>query len=1183
MRYRNVVVLVVFALAGRAAESSAGADAGLRQAFERARFALRDNGHGTFLGENPAQRLTLEFDGREARLSHPDGSVSFRLTGYGHGERMQQPAQGVPTGAGNRVEYQRGDLTEWYVNGSQGLEQGFTLARRPGTDGDGQPLAIALGVSGELRPAQAADGAVRFGGVLRYAGLRAVDARGRIMPSRMAARDGEVRLIVEDRDAEYPLVVDPAWTQEQKLTASDGVASDSFGDPVSLDGDTAAIMAGGKNGARGAVYVFVRSGGVWTQQAELAPADAIPYNGFGMSMSLSKDTVVVGAWGNNGTQGAVYVFVRSGGVWTQQQKFTGSDSVTGDFFGYCVSVSGDTAVIGANSKNGHQGAAYVFVRSGGVWTQQQELTASDGVANDYFGAAVAVSGDTAAVGAWSKNGMQGAAYVFVRSGGVWTQQQKLTASNGVYGDYFGSAVSVSGDTAAIGANLANGVHGAAYVFVRSGGVWTQQQELTASDGAAYDEYGDPTVVSGDTLLIGAHNKNSGQGAAYVYVRSGGVWSLQEEVTASDGAAGQDFADSVSLSGDTALISAVGTVGSQGAAYVYVRPRLGTNSLLVGSAAGTSSVALACEGAWTAASNSTFLHVAPASASGASSGVVVFTYDAFPGTGWRTGTLTIAGQTATVTQAGANYVGPGPAITVVSYLGVDQPSGVAVDGSGNLYIADTTNDAIKEWSAATQQLSTLVSGLWVPLGVAVDGSGNVYFSEGANSVKEWSPATGQVTFLGTLEFSPVGVAVDWFGNVFFSIALSDAIDEWSAATQQVIPLVASGVTNADGVAVDVFGNVYLADQNNSAIKEWSAATGQVTPLVSSGLKNPTGVAVDGSGNVYIADELDNAIKQWSAATGQVTTLASMGMNYPYGVAVDGSGNVYVAVQNGSAIQEIPNAFVGPASLTEPAAAGSDSLLPVIPTTTNLTGVFAPVSDQTWLTIGNIANGVVGFSFTANTTGAPRTAHIALLGHQIPVTQNGVTNGTVSLAMGIGNGPPGQTAQAPILLASAGTDAPTAFQVDLSFDPTKLAFTSASAGAQLTSAGKSLSANTLANGDVRLLAAGLNQTPIPNGLVSDVTFALNPAFSTGSTTVTLKNCAASDSLGNILSTVCAAGTIVAFTCDLNGDGSVNVADVQLIINEALGAIPPIHDLNHDGVVNVADVQIVINAALGMGCPY
>jgi hypothetical protein len=152
-------------------------------------------------------------------------------------------------------------------------------------------------------------------------------------------------------------------------------------------------------------------------------------------------------------------------------------------------------------------------------------------------------------------------------------------------------------------------------------------------------------------------------------------------------------------------------------------------------------------------------------------------------------------------------------------------------------------------------------------------------------------------------------------------------------------------------------------------------------------------VDGSGNVYIGDSFNQALKEWSAATQQVTTLVSSGLQYPQGVAVDGSGNVYIADTRNDAIKEIPNAFVAPASLTELASAGSDSLLQVLPASATLTGIFAPTSDQSWLTIGNIAGGVVNFSFTANTSG-PRTAHISLLGEQITVTQNGVMAPTVS---------------------------------------------------------------------------------------------------------------------------------------------------------------------------------------------
>jgi sugar lactone lactonase YvrE len=990
----------------------AGADEGLRQAFERATYALKDSGHGTWRGANAAQRLTLEFNDREARLSHPDGSVSFHLTGYGYGDRLQKPAPATLTGRGNRVEYQRGDLTEWYLNESQGLEQGFTLAQRPGTDRASEPLVIALGVSGELRPAQKADDSSALfesgkGVVLHYAGLGALDARGRILPSRLEVRGGEIRLIVEDQGAQYPLVVDPTWTQQQELTASNGAANDYFGYSVSVSGNTAVIGAFLKtinsHAGQGAAYVFVRSAGVWSQQQELTASDGAMGDQFGTSVSVSGNTVVIGAYHKGNAQGAAYVFVRSSGMWAQQQELTASDGAEGDCFGYSVSVSGDTAVIGANQNHFEQGAAYVFVRSAGVWTQQQKLTASDGAASDYFGDSVSVSGDTAVIGANYKNTEQGAAYVFVQSGTAWSQQQELTASDGAANDQFGFSVSVSGDTAVIGAYgktiNSNADQGAAYVFVRSGGTWAQQQELTASNGEANYYFGYSVSVSGDTAVIGAERAFAFQGAAYVFVSSAGVWTQQQQLTASNGEEYDFFGYSVSVSGDTAVIGAyskqINSTVYQGAAYAFVQPRLGTNALLVGSAGGTSSVVLAYDGAWTATANDSFLHISAGSASGTSSAEVVFTYDAFTGTGTRTGTLTIAGLTVTVTQAGATYVGPyGSAVTLVS-SGLNLPAYVAVDGSGNVYIGDAHNNAIKEWSASTQQVTTLVSaGLNQPSGVAVDGSGNVYIADqNNNAIKEWSPSTQQVTTLVSAGLSqPTGVAVDGSGNVYIGDQDNNAIKEWAASTQQVATLVSSGLSAPLGVSVDVSGNVYLVDCNNGAIKEWAASTQQVTTLVS-GLLFPRGVAVDGSGNVYIADTVHGAIKEWSASTQQVTTLMSSGLSDPTDATVDGSGNVYIADSLNYSIKEMPYAFVGPASLIEPAPAGTDWLLPVLPSTASLSGVYAPSSDQSWLTIGTIANGVVSFSFSANTS-TSRVAHITLLGQQITVTQDGSAPQTIT---------------------------------------------------------------------------------------------------------------------------------------------------------------------------------------------
>jgi hypothetical protein len=359
------------------------------------------------------------------------------------------------------------------------------------------------------------------------------------------------------------------WTQQQEIPAPPGaVSGNTFGYAVAVSGNTAVIgayLAPMGTLRRGAAYIFVRSGGVWTKTQVLRASDVVPHDHFGQVVSVDGDTAVIGA------TGAAYVFVRSNGVWTQQQKLTASDAAAGDGFGSAVSVSGDTALIGAGRKNvdSHisEGAAYVFVRSGGAWTQQQELNES-GAQEDYFGWSVSLSGDTALIGAFGKSNIspyQGTAFVFVRNGDVWTRQQKLTAADGAEYDQFGYSVSLSGDTALIGAyknSLTPQAYGAAYVFVRSGGVWTQQQELTASGPSVPGAYfGGSLSLSGDTALIGA----------YVFTGSGETWTQQQVLMPPDGATQGYFGISVSLSGSTAVIGEyMGQGGAGGATYVFVQ-------------------------------------------------------------------------------------------------------------------------------------------------------------------------------------------------------------------------------------------------------------------------------------------------------------------------------------------------------------------------------------------------------------------------------------------------------------------------------------------------------------------------------------------------------------------------------------------------------------------------------------
>lgn len=357
------------------------------------------------------------------------------------------------------------------------------------------------------------------------------------------------------------------WTQQQRLTAADGAASDGFGVSVAISGDTAVVGAvfddPGGNSEQGSAYVFVRSGATWTQQQKLTASDGAAGDHFS-SVAISGDTVVVGAYlqdiGGNTDQGAAYVFVRNSATWTEQQKLTAADGAVLDLFGVSVAISGDSIVAGAYSDNiggnADQGSAYVFVRNGATWTQQEKLTASAGAAGDNFGHSVAISGDTLVAGA-SENGFggnprQGSAYVFERSGARWSEQQKLRATDGAASDGFASTVDICGDTVVASSPGGNFGLGSAYVFVRSDERWTERQKLTAADSAIFDSFGSPVAISGDTVVVGAHNDdigaNSRQGSAYVFagVRCSAISLAPASLP--NGAAGSPYNGSITATG-----------------------------------------------------------------------------------------------------------------------------------------------------------------------------------------------------------------------------------------------------------------------------------------------------------------------------------------------------------------------------------------------------------------------------------------------------------------------------------------------------------------------------------------------------------------------------------------------------------------------------------------------------------
>jgi hypothetical protein len=583
--------------------------------------------NGGFKAENPQNNLAAEFTSQGVAVRGENVFWKMTLRGYGYEIVLSPLRAAVPRAKLNRVEYRRGSLTEWYVNGPAGLEQGFTITKPPG-QANHRPLTIMLSLSRDLTVdvddnhtglrLKAHDGKAG----LRYTGLSAADAAGRKLPAWLEVQGEQLLLRVNDTGGRYPVVIDP-WVQLAELTASDGAAGDGFGSSVSISGNTVVVGSPNSNSRRGVAYVFEKPERGWaniTQTAKLTAWDGADAK-FGSSVAISGNTIVVGApcqpvFGGsrkfNDFQGTAYVFVKPASGWTDMTptaKLTASDGAPGDFMGSSVGISGNTIVLGANQIDSlGQGAAYVYVEPVGGWrdmTETAELTASDGAVGSFFGFSVSISRHTVVVGAnnaWVNGRYQGAAYVFEKPESGWsnmTQTAKLVASNASVTSSFGFSVSNNGNTVVVGdpdeAVGGNQNQGAVYVFVKPSSGWrdmTQTAELTVGYGKAddslipstrwrsrnptADNLGWSVFISSKSVVVGAPGHNHRTGAAYLFLKPVGGWkptsNFDASFTAKGGKKGDAFGQSVCTTGSTVLMGAyLATVGShfhQGGAYVF---------------------------------------------------------------------------------------------------------------------------------------------------------------------------------------------------------------------------------------------------------------------------------------------------------------------------------------------------------------------------------------------------------------------------------------------------------------------------------------------------------------------------------------------------------------------------------------------------------------------------------------
>lgn len=362
------------------------------------------------------------------------------------------------------------------------------------------------------------------------------------------------------------------------VTAEDVVEGSLPGDVVSAAAQarvTVHLATGGSPTSVGAIATFAR-------ERKLVAGAAMAYDHFGTDVAIDHDTAVVGARLADepaGSAGAAFVFIRQGNAWVEQQRLRAPDGGSGDHFGTAVAISGDTIAVGApfadaSATNG--GSIYVFVRTAGVWTLQEKLAASDAAAGDHLGVSVAMAGDVIAAGAPDENNAggtdAGAVYLFRRSGTVWVEHQKLLAAAGRAGDHYGEAVALHSGTLVVGAPGAD----SAYTHAFDGAYWSTASPLAAPGIALGDDFGRAVDLAGASCLVGAPRGDgaaTGSGCAHVFRRAAGGWTHDQALLGAGGATGDEFGWSVALDGDRALVGAREAdraAADAGAAYPFVR-------------------------------------------------------------------------------------------------------------------------------------------------------------------------------------------------------------------------------------------------------------------------------------------------------------------------------------------------------------------------------------------------------------------------------------------------------------------------------------------------------------------------------------------------------------------------------------------------------------------------------------
>ncbi len=546
----------------------------LRAAYLQAAQARADLSHAARLVgshallDNHAQALSAEIDARGPRVRVESLETTFRLDQYG----CAVLPRSAPRINGARVTLARGAVSEWYQNGPLGVEQGFDLASAPECQSRGE-ISLDLAIGGDLAPRlvgqrlELSDGNGRV--VLRYTDLYAIDAAGRALPSRMTLDGSIVSLVIDAREARYPVRVDPLiWAQiGSAIKATPPVAGDAFGSAIAIADDTAVVGAPNNDDQdvdSGAAFVFTRGApGAWTQQAELL-VGVTPGAHLGRAVAISASgpathRIVIGAPDDNNT-GSVSWFNGSGSTWTYEDTEAPISLTGGDLFGTSVGVSNNRIIAGGPGFNSGDGYAAIYEPAALLWAEVGTFLGAVGNA-ERLGTSVAI--DNLAVAGAPRRDMpavDGGGYdIFLRTG-AWARTQSLGSS--VAGQLSGSAIAMSGTDVVVGAP-GDPAGGAATIDSLSDvtGLRVTTAALNPPGLVAGDGYGSSVDVGGVLAAVGAPQRNTQAGDVFVFENIVGTWTFRPPaVTRKSLAMGDRFGSAVGVETTFGRVVVVGAPG-----------------------------------------------------------------------------------------------------------------------------------------------------------------------------------------------------------------------------------------------------------------------------------------------------------------------------------------------------------------------------------------------------------------------------------------------------------------------------------------------------------------------------------------------------------------------------------------------------------------------------------------------